>query len=135
MADGSYTAPFGGGEQTFRLRIGELEELQERCDAGPEFIVQSIYAGTWRVAYVREAIRLGLIGAGMAPTQAQAMRDRYCSDGQLAANKSLAANIIGASLMGSAEDEEDPPGEPTGETDPSPAANGGSDGSTKPEGS
>ncbi|MDO1560422.1 gene transfer agent family protein [Brevundimonas sp. 2R-24] len=135
MPSGEYQAAFGDGEHIFRLRIGELEELQEKCDAGPEFILQRIYSGAWLVADIRETIRLGLIGGGMPPTQALALRNRYCGEGALFTHKALASAILAAALMGSEGDEDEPPGEMKGETSPSPEDDGGSPASTKPAGS
>jgi hypothetical protein len=134
MPTGRVSAPFGDGEHEFRLTIGGLEELQEKCDAGPEFILQTLNNGSWRIAYIRETIRLGLIGGGMAPTEALVLRNRYAGDGQLLENKPLAAIILGAALMGSPEEDE-APGEPEGETNRSPVENGGSETSTRSAGS
>lgn len=114
------TGVFGAGVQRFQLRIGELEELQEACDAGPEEIFWRLNGSNWRVADLREPIRLGLIGAGMLPTEALVMVDRYCQPGWLSEWKSLAAAIVGAAING-APDEDAPPGETTGEG-PTPAA-------------
>ncbi len=52
------------------LGLGELLELQEKCDAGPAQIVARLEGGTWRVQDLRETLRLGLIGGGMTPTDA-----------------------------------------------------------------
>lgn len=122
---------FGPGKQIFQLNIGELEELQELADAGPEEIFHRISEGRWRLADIRETIRLGLQGGGMEPTKALIMRERYAGPGHLAALKPLATNILAAALVG-APDEDEPLGEKTaGATDPSLAENSGSGGSTK----
>lgn len=125
-----YTGPFGDGPHDFQLRIVELEELQELCDAGPEEIFHRISEGRWRVADVRETIRLGLKGGGMAPLTARAMIDRYAGPGELAGNKHLATCILATALVG-APDEDEPSGEIQGESDPSPEESSGSHGSTK----
>lgn len=111
-----YTAAFGDGPHEFCLNIGELEELQEKCDAGPEEIMARVIAGTWRLADIRETLRLGLKGAGMAPDRALVLVERYAGPGQLAALKPLVVSILGAALVG-APDEDAPAGEPAaGET-------------------
>lgn len=126
-----YTGPFGDGPHDFQLNIAELEELQEKCDAGPEEIFHRISEGRWRVADIRETIRLGLKGAGMVALTARAMVDRYAGPGQLADNKELATCILAAALVG-APDEDVPSGEMQGETEsPSPDENSGSQTSTK----
>jgi hypothetical protein len=124
-----YVGAFGDGPHDFQLRISELEELQELTDAGPEEIFHRVSEGRWRVADLRETIRLGLKGGGMAPLQARAMVDRYAEAGELAALKSLVTAILAAALVG-APDEDEPSGEMQGESDPSPAESSGSQTST-----
>lgn len=127
-----YVGAFGDGKHDFQLRIGELEELQELTDAGPEEVFHRISEGRWRVADIRETLRLGLKGAGMEPIKARALVDRYADTGQLADHKVLATAIIAAALVG-APDEDDPSGEPKGGSGPSPDASSGSAASTKSE--
>lgn len=126
------TSPFGDGVYDFRLDIGGLEELQEKTDAGPEEVYQMIAEGRWRVAHIREPIRIGLIRAGMEPMRALALISRYAAEGYLVSLKALAMSIVGAALVG-APDEDAPSGEPqAGEKDPSPAAKSASATSTPP---
>ena len=126
------TAPFGDGTYTFRLDIAGLEELQEKTDAGPEQIYADIASGQWKVAHLRETIRIGLIRGGMEPVRALAMVARYAAEGYLADLKPLALNIIAAALVG-APDEDKPAGEPeAGAKDPSPAVRSDSASSTQP---
>ncbi|MNS07280.1 hypothetical protein D3C72_387180 [compost metagenome] len=127
-----YTGPFGDGPHDFKLNIIELEELQELTDAGPEEVFHRVSEGRWRVADIRETIRLGLKGAGMAPLAARAMIDRYAGPGQLADNKELVTCILAAALVG-APDEDVPSGEMQGESDRSPDESSGSRTSTKSE--
>jgi hypothetical protein len=85
--------PFGAEERKFRLGLGELRAIQERCDAGPGELAQRLapivraiaakltptqmmaagLMGTWRIDDVREPILQGLIGGGMTPTAAGAL--------------------------------------------------------------
>jgi hypothetical protein len=106
-----FSGVFGDGKHDFLLTIGGLEELQEKCDAGPEEIWSRVLAGGWRVADLREPIRIGLIGGGMEPIKALVMVERYAGAGALSELKPLVANIIGAALVG-AVDEDGPPGKP-----------------------
>ncbi|WP_298698181.1 gene transfer agent family protein [uncultured Brevundimonas sp.] len=120
-ANATITAPFGDGRHEFRLGIAQLEEHDRLCDAGPEFVMHAILNGSWRTPYIRETIRLGLVGGGTDPMTALVLTDAYAGPGQLMGLKSLAVNILGAALVGPAgETEGDPSGEPKGETDPSP---------------
>lgn len=102
---------FGDGPHDFQLLIGQLEELQEKCDAGPEEILDRVVEGRWRVADIREPIRLGLVGGGMAAVEALVLTERYAGPGQLMENKKLVISILGAAMMG-APDEDDAPGKP-----------------------
>lgn len=129
-----YQAPFGDGVQTFVLDIGGLEELQEKTDCGPEEIYHRVSNGNWRIADLREPIRIGLIRGGMDPMRALALVSRYAAEGYLASIKPIVLGILAASLVG-APDEDKPAGEPeAGAKDPSPAEKSGSQGSTPPEG-
>lgn len=109
------TAPFGDKKYDFRLGIEQLVEHDRLCDAGPEFILRAIYEGSWRVPYIRETIRLGLIGAEMDPMTALVMVDTYAGPGHLMPLKPLATSILAAAVMGVAEEaEDDQPGKRRG---------------------
>ncbi|WP_375458888.1 gene transfer agent family protein [uncultured Enterovirga sp.] len=69
-SDGSITLLWGDGEHRFRLAIGQLRELQTKCNAGPLEILDRLANRTWRIDDARETIRLGLIGGGMEPIAA-----------------------------------------------------------------
>lgn len=57
---------WAGGEHSFLLRIDELRALQQKCDAGPEYILNRLHTKQWLVDDVVETIRLALMGGGMA---------------------------------------------------------------------
>lgn len=103
--DAVLTRPWADGEHAFRLPIKQLLELQEKCGAGPIKIFDRLQQRDWRVEDVRETIRLGLIGGGMAPHAALVLVSRYV-DGCLIDNVAVAIDVLAASLMG-------PPGEET----------------------
>lgn len=98
------TLAWGGEtEMTFRLRIGELVELQEKCDAGPAFIAERLATNKWRLSDIRETIRLGLIGGGQTDTQALNLVKRYVDDldrNPLQLNVNIAFAIVTAVLVG-----------------------------------
>ena len=99
--DGSITLVWGDGEHRFRLAIGQLRELQEKCDAGPAEIANRLADGRWRVNDVRETIRLGLIGGGTAPADAHRLTVRYVEERPWlesvpAAQVELMAALVGA---------------------------------------
>lgn len=100
-----FTGVFGDGRHEFALNIGELEELQEKCDAGPEEIMTRVMAGTWRVQDIRETLRLGLKGAGLAPDRALVLIERYAGPGHLAGLKPLVISVLGAALIGAPDED------------------------------
>lgn len=143
---GKVAIAFAGGHHDFALRIQELEELQELCDAGPPVIMQRLGGMTgdgtfalsqsWRIADVRETIRLGLIGGGMHVHKARALVTRYVDERpDWFENAKVAFGILVAALMG-VEDEPDV-GELVGEavktvSPTSPTESGDSQTSTAP---
>jgi len=94
------TLKWADGEHTFRLGIKELEELQEKCDAGPAWIYGRLANDQWRVADVRETIRLGLIGAGMKPVPADKYCRRYVDEQPLSDSVPITMAILQAVLEG-----------------------------------
>lgn len=128
--NGAVTADFGDGTYTFRFSLGELEELQEKTDAGPFVLLRRLFDSSWRVADVRETIRLGLVGGGLEPLKALSLVRRYVDDRPAwIDNAAFAQGILVAALAGAPEEdagkddapeaEEDPPSSPT---DGSPSA-------------
>lgn len=76
-SDGSVSLAWADGDYRFRLPIGQLRELQDKCGAGPQEIYSRLMDGTWRVDDLRETIRLGLIGGGVDPVRALALVRNY----------------------------------------------------------
>jgi hypothetical protein len=99
---------FADGEYDFRLAWGQLVELQEKCDAGPLFILNRLNSGEWRIEDISNVIRLGLIGGGLKPSEARTLTVRYVEERPLLENHMLAVVVLQAALMGS-------PEEPVGE--------------------
>lgn len=117
-----------GGEHTFDLRIGELQALQDACDAGPEFILNRILAGQWRYADLFDTIRLGLIGGGMERAEASKVARNAFERSPLVSFKLTASSILGQALYGV---EDDPVGKDAPVT-PTPEAEKTADGSSAP---
>ncbi len=132
--------PFGTEERKFRLGLGELRAVQEKCDAGPGEIAQRLapivravraklpladillggMMGSWRVDDVREPILQGLIGGGMTPTEAGVLVRREFDARPLALEHfGLAFAILTEAYM---PPEDEPPiagaGEPKAEAKP-----------------
>jgi hypothetical protein len=106
-AAGSTTLLWADGEHRFRLRIKELRELQDKCDAGPAQIMMRLVNHTWRVDDILQAIRLGLIGGGATPTEALLLVKRYVEDRPLGENVVIAAEIIAAAISGDPKEDDD----------------------------
>ena len=103
-ANGSITLTWGDGEHEFRLAIGQLLELQEKCDAGPAEIASRLHEGRWRINDVSETIRLGLIGGGKKPGEAFTLVKRYVHDRPWLENVMFAQAILMTALVGDPKD-------------------------------
>ena len=99
--NGEITLNFADSEaRTFRLAIGQLLELQDKCNAGPAEIATRLQDGRWRVEDVTETIRLGLIGGGMSPAEANTLVRRYVHERPLLESIMYAQAIIMSALIG-----------------------------------
>lgn len=102
----SVTLEWADGEYPFRLGIKQIEELQEKTDCGPYFLLSRLLNGTWKVHDARETIRLGLIGGGMAPDKAITLVKRYVDDRPLLESVKPASAILSAACIGAPDGEE-----------------------------
>lgn len=121
-----------GGEHDFALRYGEIEILQEKCDAGPEYIFNSMAGRTYLQRYLFETLRLGLIGGGMDMLSARRLIDDVKESHPIREFVIPALNVLGAAIAGY---EDDRPGGAAGEVpnQTSPTESGDLAGSTEPE--
>lgn len=101
--NGVVRCEWGGALRRFRLAIGELEALQEATEVGPFVLGQRLLNGEWRVADVRETIRLGLIGGGMGVVQADRLVDDMASV-DIAPSVPVAMAVVAAALRGAPEE-------------------------------
>lgn len=99
---------WAGGESEFLLTIDLLRALQERCDAGPAFVLKRLSTGQWTVDDVIQPIRLGLEGGGMDKADARKLVKKHVEDEPLAASVLTAHAVLAAALYGV---EDDPVGE------------------------
>jgi len=119
-----------GGENAFRLRIGELRALQTARKSGPEEIFNRIRAGKWEVDDLVQVIRFGLVGAEeMNASDAATLVTPLIDLHPASKFKLTALAILGAALFGV---EDDPVGEPEGVTE-TPPESGSSPSSTGQE--
>lgn len=99
---------WAGGEHEFKLTIDLLRALQDKCDAGPAFILHRLSTQRWHVDDVVSTIRLGLEGGGMEKEEARKLVRKFVEDRPLAESVMTAQAILAASLFGA---EDDPTGE------------------------
>lgn len=102
--DSKIEVAWGDGEHVFRLALGQLRELQDKCKVGPAELAERLSTGRWFVDDIREPIRLGLIGGGMTPVDALALVKRYVDERPLAENVLTAQAIVMAVLYGVPDD-------------------------------
>lgn len=122
-----------GGIHDFLFTIPLWRALQDRCDAGPEWVLNRLRTGQWRVDDVIEPIRLGLEGGGMKKEDARRLVAKHVENRPLSLSVLTAQLVIAACLYDRGDDTVgDQLGEVvTGvETSPSPVAAGASAGST-----
>jgi len=62
--NGSVALDFGDGTYSFRLGWGDLQKLQEACDAGPFAIFNRLGDMSFKVQDIREILRLGQSAVG-----------------------------------------------------------------------
>ena len=123
---------FGDGQHLFDLAIGPMRIVQTKCDAGPMELLRRLQNGDWRIDDVREPILQGLIGGGLAPTQASVEVERWVDARPWAETIPVAFAAISAAVMGLPDEDV---GEPAGEgaaTTLSPEGSSGSESSTPP---
>ena len=124
---------FAGERRTFDLSpIGALRRVQDACDAGPQFILNRLFDGSWRLDDLREPIIQGLVGGGMPQREAQGLVETWLDPEPKQQFIPLAQGVLMAWLVGA---EDEPLGEPEGEAEtssPSPEASSASGDSTAP---
>ncbi|MNU34498.1 hypothetical protein D3C71_230810 [compost metagenome] len=96
---------FAGERRSFDLSpIGCVRRLQDACDAGPQFILNRLFDGAWKDHDLREPIIQGLVGAGMAQRDAQALVEKWVDPEPKRQFIPIAQAVLMAWLVG-AEDE------------------------------
>ncbi|MCV2877612.1 gene transfer agent family protein [Sedimentimonas flavescens] len=99
-----------GGEHAFRLRLGEIEAVQESTGCGPEFLLNAFRIGAWKVAHAEEVLKFGLVGGGMPRDEAKRLiRATFDRGFGIAHYKPACMMILEAALFGP---EDDPVGKP-----------------------
>lgn len=103
--DASIVLDWADGTYAFRLAWGELEKLQEACDAGPYVVLNRLIDGSWRVSDISAVIRLGLIGGGMVPADALKKVRSYVEDRPPMESITIAQAVLSAAIVGAPDEE------------------------------
>ena len=101
----SHTTYFGDGVKTFTLTDTVIEELQHKTILGVGALFLRMSSSQFRVADIVEVIRLGLIGGGTSPQEAQRLVDAYAKDRPFDETFPLALDILDARWSGKPEAE------------------------------
>lgn len=128
--DASIVLAFGDGDHTFKIGWGQLAKIQEACDAGPFVILDRLASGRWKIEDIREPLRWGLIGGGLAPSEALKLIRDYVEDRPPHENLGIARQVMMAGVLGAPDEDRTPKKDqaPDQETD-STASQMGSSGS------
>lgn len=85
---------FGDGTHTFALTDEMLVELERLTSHGIGAIYAQVIGQTYSAATLREIIRLGLIGGGMAPKDAAQLCDTYATNRPVAEVYPVAFEVL-----------------------------------------
>lgn len=102
----SHTAYFGDGTYTFTLTDTVIEELQHKTGLGIGALFLRMSSSQFRVADMEHVIRLGLIGGGTNPAEAQRLVDAYAKNRPFDETFPLALDILDARWNGKLDDSE-----------------------------
>uniref|UniRef100_A0A1A7GD91 Gene transfer agent family protein n=1 Tax=biofilter metagenome TaxID=1070537 RepID=A0A1A7GD91_9ZZZZ len=100
---------WAGGEHDFELRLEHLRALQDKCDAGPQWILMRLTSKQWLIDDVIQPIRLGLEGGGMEKEVARKLVQKFVEDRPLTLSVLTAQAVLMVALFGEPDDQ---PGEP-----------------------
>lgn len=97
---GAVELDFGGEMRTFRLGLGEIEELEDKAGTGLFQIMAQMSPDvrSVRTKVVSETIRIGLIGGGTTPADALGLVRRYCDERPLTESLMVAYAVVVAAI-------------------------------------
>jgi hypothetical protein len=101
---------WAGAERTFKLDIDLLRALEDKCDAGPSWVLSRLANEQWKVSDVYETIRFALEGGGMDKAAARKLVASHFADHPLGGSAVTAQTILMAALYSEEEDTDE--GEP-----------------------
>jgi hypothetical protein len=115
-----HTTYFGDGEKTFALTTEMILELERKTGVGIGTVYSKLASAQFHYGDLMEVIRLGLIGGGTAPVEAQTLVDTYAKPRPIDETFPLALDILDARWSG----KPDAPAKPLDELRQSAAATG-----------
>lgn len=95
---------WAGGQHDFALPIELLRALQDKCDAGPAWILARLGSKQWYVDDVVTTIRLGLEGGGVDKETARKLVKKHVEDRPLTESVLTASAILMGALYGGDDD-------------------------------
>lgn len=98
-----YDEYFGDAVYRFNLIPGNwdlLIELERKIEKGLFVLFRELTIGNAKVMEAREVIRLGLIGGGKAPKDAETLVRTYFDLSPLSEGVSLAVSVLGSAIYG-----------------------------------
>lgn len=126
-ATGTRAIIWANGEDQFCLaKVGLILDLEEKCKAGFAVIMARLESGAWGLNDVRETIRLGLIGGGMAPDKAMAAVRNHVDPNPLSHSVLVAYEVVRAVMFGVPDDPVGKTGDDAGKAKPAEALSTGS---------
>lgn len=94
------TAEWAGKERSFRLRFGDVMDLEEACGEAIGTIFIRVTAGQFKVTFVYHTIRLGLVGAGMSLMDAKRLLADQFDARPYMDHAGVAGEILAALMVG-----------------------------------
>ncbi|WP_028712800.1 gene transfer agent family protein [Paracoccus sp. J55] len=97
------TAFFGDKERLFTLSDDMVTELEAKTETGIGVLYQRLLGHAFKLADLSEVIRLGLIGGGTSPEEADRLVGTYARNRPVAEVLPLATVILAARWLGADE--------------------------------
>ncbi|KRW96257.1 gene transfer agent family protein [Paracoccus sp. MKU1] len=97
------TAFFGDKERPFTLSDDMVTELEAKTETGIGVLYQRLLGQAFKLADLAEVIRLGLIGGGTRPEEADRLVSTYARNRPVAEVLPLATAILAARWLGADE--------------------------------
>jgi hypothetical protein len=102
MSDLMHVGFFGDGEKQFLLTPELIVELERKTASGIGGLCRRLFAGEFRHSEMTEVIRLGLVGGGTSPKEADALVAAYAIARPISEIFPLAVAVLNALWFGNA---------------------------------